>query len=288
MGPIALELYQRLRAQGDPESLKGARIVQEAAHFQVDEDFMDTCITIAATFPCTEFSDKLPARSVFLHVCGKNSADDIAFYLGPDMTLPDVVAMSIFSRTDAHGVGHWRPRTRMVGLLDTVRDRMRDLTEEQIKQSEEFREAYHLAEVLNTVCELLCEPRIVERNIMPRADRKRAARDMGGAALPTIWAQVRWNVGDTTRQKGARTGTGEGKGKGKAYHMVRAHWRNYGDRQTQNSEERPGRPGWWTWIDTHHSGNPAFGIVGHRYDPKLHPEKSASAISSLIASRTKP
>lgn len=280
MGPIALNNYRRILAQGSPEALRAAETIRKSAHFQIDDDFLDRCAQIAETYPCEEFTDKMPAESVFLE-CHSPGKEGICFMLGPDTTLPGVVAMSAMTETGAMGFGHWRPRTSQVGLLDTVRAKMGHLTSGEIIKTPEFQEAYFFAHVLSTVCELLCEPRLVERNPMPRADRKRLLREFGEGHMPTTWSRVSWNIGDQTRP--ARQKSTEGHGK--AYHMVRAHWRSYGDRRTPSGEQRPGHDGWWVWIDTHHSGNPAFGVVGHRYDPKLHPEKSANAIRDLIAGR---
>lgn len=281
MGPIALKLYKTLETQAHPEAKAGMDSLQGAAHFQIDIAFFNTCVDIASKFPCAEFSGRLPAESVMIHVTGNAQLPDVAFFLGPDVSLPGVVSMSMFTMTEAHSIGHWRPQSKMVGIVDTVRAGMKGLTAAEIMETDEFLTAHAYAESLSTICELLCEPRLVERTGPSRTQRRQAERELKGKPLPTTWARVTWNVGDTTRVKGDRTGEGHGT----AYHMVRAHWRNYGDRQTKTAIQRPGRGGWWVWIDSHHSGNPAFGIVGHRYEPKLHESKSVNAIEALIASR---
>jgi len=284
MGPLALELYRRLDASF-PEAKVARRIMQTGAHFSLDMDFWTTCRDVTLAYPIIEFPVHLPAENVFIEVNGLGRNGSTLWMLGPDTTLQGVVAISMFTRDDGvdrmESLGHFRPRTKAVNFTSEKLRTFGDMTAAEVIETPEFLALYNTASTLATVCELLCEPRLVERVQMPRADRKRAARAMGAVGLPTTWARVRWNIGEKSVSKNQQATEGHGR----PYHMVRGHWRNYGDRHTKNSERRPGRPGWWTWIDTHHAGNPAFGIVGHRYDPKLHPEKSALVVRDLIASR---
>lgn len=290
MGPLALTLYNFIaRHEGrDPEAKHALNKMRASAYFLIDLSFLETCRDIAAQFPPEDFTDKMPAEDVFIEV-EHPSGWRTGYMLGPDATLGGVIAMSsiVEDKESSEGyrlgdIGHWRPRTCAVGITNRARARYpKDASEEQVMAGEHFNNAVKMAELLSTMMELLCEPRLVERSVPSRADRKRAARALGEAGLPTTWARVTWNIGEKTVSKNQKADEGHGR----PYHMVRGHWRNYGDRQTASAERRPGRPGWWTWIETHHAGNPAFGIVGHRYDPKLHPEKSALVVRDLIAGR---
>lgn len=294
MGPLALFTYNRLKhiMDRDPEGRAYLDTYRRSAHFLVDNEFFNTVSRIAEEYPVAEFSDKTPDEYVFVEVSDPGGIDKHTFWeIGPDNTLPGVVSMTVTlldRRTETgfytEHVGHWRPKTGEVGISQKVREKYPNLTLAEMVQTSEWQHTRDLAHLFSTMMELFCEPRIVKRVPHDRPTRKRAAKavGVGVADLPTTWARVAWNIGDKTV---AKKDNSDGK-TGRPYHLVRGHWRDYKDRHTPKAERRPGRPGWWVWIDSHHAGNPAYGVVGHRYEPRLHPKRSTRAVIDLMASRT--
>lgn len=261
MGPLTLELYKKFEDAGQHEA---TAYLRKCAHFILDRDFLERAIDVADAFPMEYFTDRLPHTDCVFEMTNRTGVACV-FTLGPDMSLDGVVAISAYmAGRGLRPLGHWRPRTKMIGLTQSVRD---EIVAEGTdpKDSYEFSVLGDAATILNTVCELLVEPRIVTLDKPPRHMRRRADRVLPSDGDPTVWNSVKWNItGQTT---GKSSGRENGPQKGKAYHLVRGHWRNYGERQTANGERRAGKPGWWVWVDSHHSGNPAFGIVGHKYEP---------------------
>lgn len=132
----------------------------------------------------------------------------------------------------------------------------------------------------DTTLSLLAEPRLVVRGEPSRSDRRRAQRALG-ANVPLAWSRVTWTVGAPTKAKdepGDETHR-------KALHFCRAHWRRSHE-GAPKAELRPGRSGWWTWVEGCFKGHPDFGIKLSTYVPKVDPGgKSAAALSAMAATR---
>jgi hypothetical protein len=296
MGPLAQRLYQEfedmkiaMKANDMPEPNFGpTRAMEEmrdSAFFVVDHDFFKKCVDIAEAFPVVEFTDKLPHRSIVIEVEGGPLALPTAYFLGPDLTLGDCIAIMAYQpATDdaGHALGHWRPKTPMVGVTKEIRDRIEGRGE-KVSESDEFELVHTVASILNTMVELICEPTITNMHPLPRHTRRQAERLLGKGNLPEWVSKVSWNIG--AKRSGGTSQ--DGSGSGKAYHLVRAHWRSYGDRKTPSGVERPGYSGFWVWIDSHHSGHPANGIVGHKYSPKMG-DPANQVVAFLKASRQAP
>ena len=285
MGPITQQLFNdiELVVPLNPAEAKRARdYILKCAHFYISRDFMDTIIEIVSAFPITDsFSGKMPHDDVVIEI-----EDTGLFILGPDTALgKDVVAMTSYAPGgDATGVGHWRPGTMMVGITKKQEEAILSRGED-LKTSEEFNDAWAAAQTLSTLLELLCEPRITTLGKPSRPLRRQAERLVArtGSELPTVFATVGWTIGDKTTGRGNTPPESGGR---KPFHLVRGHWRDYDDRHTPKSVQRKGRPGWWVWIESHWSGSPAYGVIGHNYRPKIDPDKSARAMLDLALSRT--
>lgn len=284
MGPITQILYNQ--ASITP---KLQAYMLTSHHFLTSWDFMQRVLEISMAFPVIEFTDKMPQRDMFIEVV--DSEEGALYILGPDTTLDGVIAISASrinpdtGQVELESLGHWRPRTSTVGLTKERREKLGNLTDQELNNHPVVHKLWSVAAWLSTFVELVNEPRLVERSSPPRAMRRRLARQLSaqGHEIPTTFVSVGWTIGDKTTPKG---NVPPEVGGHKAFHMVRGHWRDYGDRHTPKAERRPGRPGWWVWIDWHWSGNPAYGVIGHSYRPKIDREKSARVILDLAQSRT--
>lgn len=291
MGPLTRQLYNAYvlgaskQHDADPSLPRMARKAAEqligAAHFQIGVKTLDRIFEIVDAYPVTEFSEKLPSQIVAVET------EHEVMILSPDLKLGDCISIALFNpeKTSLLHLGHWRPRTAMVGLGENYREAAEAEAREKgirVEDSKIFRTVYDTASMLATLMELMAEPRLMESSPPPRAARRQAQRELGDVPLPETWRVVSWTVGANFRPGAANNETGQRR----PYHLVRGHWRSYGDRHTPKSELRPGHPGWWVWIESHHSGHPDFGVVGHDYRPKLQADLSSRAITELISGRT--
>lgn len=135
--------------------------------------------------------------------------------------------------------------------------------------------------VMDLIFSFMAEPRFIRQTAFSRARRKTESRQYGGA-LPNTWVKIGWTIGASTTTKIDRAGSAPIR----AFHMVRGHWRNYKDQKTPKGERRPGRPGWWVWIEAFYSGNPALGEIKHHYMPRIEdPGRSSRLVHANVAAR---
>ena len=285
MGPLAQIAFKH----SDADYKKH---LSEAMHVQLDPTMPRRVYEISEAFPADEFEGKLPHSKVFIENFMSVKTEDGHSPVGllvmrdDDAGLGDDGSIYVFASfaepTENGSIGRalfgYRPRTRTISF-DINRTAGR--TEEEVEKSEDFEEACAQAAALDVLFMLMCEPRYVRQTPMSKLKRQMAGKKIGQKALRHTWVKLGWAIGADVKAKADPGGTAPAK----AFHMVRAHWRNYGDRQTAKAERRAGRDGWWVWVDSHFSGNPALGEIKHHYQPKLDDAKSARVVRDVLMAK---
>ena len=283
MGPIAQRLVRNL-LRDDPRHGRWVRSqMGHAMHVHLDAEMMLRIQALAEAFPAVEFEGRIPHREIILEgFFGDSRRDDMALVVcqgtGNILAMPMVdmdciyVGVLLPENPPSKAIQpffRFRPRT---GEVDSLAPS---------PTGEDVRYAQEMANVLDLLFVFMAEPRFIVPDPFSPLKRSMAARAIGQKALKHTWIKLAWTVGGKTRAKGDQPGSAPQK----AFHMVRGHWRDYGDRQTPKAERRPGRDGWWVWIESYKCGNPALGEIKHHYQPRLDPEKSGKAVVNVLAAR---
>ena len=124
---------------------------------------------------------------------------------------------------------------------------------------------YTSTRIGDVFCSLLSEPHLIEKTQLPRAERRRLARDMPGYDPSTRSYLVHWRPATTGRTSERAE---DEPSHHKPLHFCRAHWRRY-DRPTLHSIQRPGKPDHWVWVKHTWKGHPDYGVVLHDYVPDI-------------------
>ena len=261
--------------------------LSEAMHVTLDETMPKRVYDISAAFPADEFEGKLPHSKVFIEnfmsAPLNGETVPVGLLVMRDDESDTIYVFASFHRpTDAGSIGQalfgYKPKSRTISF---DKNRTAGRTEAQVEKSEDFEESCAQAAALDVLFMLMCEPRYVKQTPVSRLKRQMAGKKIGQKALRHTWVKLGWAIGADVKAKADPGGTAPAK----AFHMVRAHWRNYGDRQTAKAERRAGRDGWWVWVDSHFSGNPALGEIKHHYQPKLDDAKSARVVRDVLMAK---
>ena len=113
---------------------------------------------------------------------------------------------------------------------------------------------------------LINSPRLTKKGLIPRQQRRSAAKGMGKAV--DSWHRVQWDI---DKPVSAREPYDKGFHK-MPLHFNRGHWKR-AEKHHPKSRQRPNaykpehRTGWWTWIDGYWAGHPAFGFKKQYWTP---------------------
>lgn len=263
--------------------------LSEAMHVTLDDGMPHRVYDISAAFPADEFEGKLPHDKVYIENFMLAPFHDEIVPVGllvmwEEETDTIYVFSSFHQPMDDGSIGRalfgYKPKTRTISF-DINRTAGR--TEAEVEASEDFRGACAQASALDVLFMLMCEPRYVKQTPVSKLKRKMAGKKIGQPATKHTWVKLGWTIGSDVSARQDPGGTAPAK----AFHMVRGHWRSYGDRQTAKAERREGRVGWWVWVDSHFSGNPALGEIKHHYQPKLDDDKSARVIRDVVMAKAR-
>lgn len=295
MGPAARSIYERTDSEG-------RKNLENYMHVMLNDEMWETVKEVAKQFPeDAVFEGKMPAPKMIIETEGDessfwelmhNTADDRVTPNNPDQESV-AIALTRVATGEINELCWYDAKSRAVGLMEVLSQKVADetgLTKEEIHgsdyqgvvgQTEAFETGTELCALFDTLLILMCEPRLVVQSAPQRARRKRVAKLMGKKAIDHTWVELKWTLGETCKAKGQP----ESEGPMKAYHLVRGHWRYY-DRQTPKSELAPDGFRWRVWIEAHHSGHPAMGVVQKRYAPKAEdPGKSSHMLNQIIAGK---
>lgn len=250
--------------------------LENAAHFILDEGFGKRMIDLSIDCPPGDYEGRMPAPKVFIEGLTPTGA----LYL---IDMGDSIEVNALH---PNGEGPWlttfgayRKKSNQLALTEEAAAGMSD---EEIDKSDIFLGLVALANLADLFFSLISEPRFVVQRPVSNLKRRMAAKSIGKPALRHTWVKVGWTIGGSTTPRNTVAGSAPAR----AFHMRRAHWRNYGDRHTKNAERRPHRAGWWVWVEAHYAGNPALGEIKHHYCPRLEdPGKSSRVVHTNIAAR---
>jgi hypothetical protein len=113
-----------------------------------------------------------------------------------------------------------------------------------------------LLHICSAACEFMAMPiATVHQAHLPRAARRRLERNGRGVSLVTVGITRAVSAGYNRQQSGEH---------GRALHFVSGHWRL----SEASAHRKWVFEGWRIWIEGHWRGDPAYGVLLHRYVAK--------------------
>lgn len=268
MGPLTARAWREMTPEEKPR-------LESAGHVLIDKAMWDRLYEIAISLPPeVDFEGRLPFPATVVEVEGYAS-----MLMEPTTTGKEgpLVAVHLLSEHEGMYSGLWGAymvRGNQVHLGKNFKKYMaqNDLAIQNLST---------ICAKVDLLFSFMLEPRFIAQSPVDRHTRRRAGRMLPEQAMKHTWVKIGWTIGGSTRPKVTTPGSAPQR----PFHIVRAHWRLY-DRQTPKGERRPHREGWWVWIESHYSGNPALGEIKHHYTPKIEdPGKSSRIIHQTIAAR---